>query len=142
MDERSRFTPDEWQTLQFAPFWIFSALLGTYRNFDPLDYDAFSRSLQTASAAPGRLVQEVIDSVTTERRRLMAEFEADGRTIGRGLCAVAAVLNRAPSEEADLFKEMLIFGVGEGVAKARGRYGRVISKEDKKTLELIAQFLV
>ena len=142
MDERSRFTPDEWQTLQFAPFWIFSALIGTYGNFDPLDYDAFARSLEMASTAPGWLVHEVIDSVTTERVRLTEEFEADGRTIGRGLCAVAAVLSRAPSDEADLFKEMLISRVGEGVAKARGRYGKVISKDDQKTLDLVAEFLV
>ena len=141
MGERSGYTPDEWQTLQFAPFWIFSALLGTYRNFDRLDYDAFSRSLQTASAAPGRLVQEVIGSVTAERGRLTAEYEADSRTIGRGLCAVAAVLSRAPGDEADMFKEMLISRVGEGVARARGRYGQVISKDDAKTLELVAQFL-
>jgi hypothetical protein len=142
MDERSRFTPDEWQTLQFAPFWIFSALLGTYGNFDPLDYDAFSRCLEVASAAPGRLVHEVIGSVTTERSRLLEEYAADGRTIGRGLCAVAAVLGRAPRNEADLFREMLISRVGEGVAKARGRYGKVISKDDQKTLDLVAQFLV
>ena len=45
MSEQSRFTPDEWQTLQFAPFWIFSAVLGSYRNYDPLDHAAFSRSL-------------------------------------------------------------------------------------------------
>jgi hypothetical protein len=141
MGERSRFSPDEWQTLQFAPFWIFSALLGTYRNFDQLEYDAFSRSLQTASAAPGRLVREVIGSVTAERGRLTEDFEADSRTIGRGLCAVAAVLSRAPSDEADMFKEMLISRVGAGVARARGRYGQVISKDDAKTLELVAQFL-
>jgi hypothetical protein len=141
MGERSRFTSDDWQTLQFAPFWIFSALLGTYRNFDPLEYDAFSRSLETASVAPGRLVREVIDSVTTERGRLAKEFEADGRTIGRGLCAVAAVLSRAPGDEADMFKEMLISQVGASVARARGRYGQVISKDDAKTLELVAQFL-
>ena len=30
MSEQSRFTPDEWQTLQFAPFWIFSAVLGKF----------------------------------------------------------------------------------------------------------------
>jgi hypothetical protein len=141
MGERSHFTSDEWQTLQFAPFWIFSALLGTYRNFDPLEYDAFSRSLEMAAGAPGRLTREVIESIATERGRLAQEFEADGRTIGRGLCAVAAVLSRASGEEADMFKEMLTSHVGAGVAKARGRYGQVISKDDAKTLELVAQFL-
>jgi len=116
MSEQSRFTPDEWQTLQFAPFWIFSAVLGSYRNYDPLDHAAFSRSLQTAAASPGRLVREVLDSVATEHDRISESFAADDRTIGRGLCAVATVLNRAPRDEAELFKEMLISGVGAGVA--------------------------
>jgi hypothetical protein len=141
MGERSRFTPDEWQTLQFAPFWIFSALLGTYRNYDPLDYAAFSHTLQTVSASPGQLVREVIGSVTTEHDEVSERFAADDRTIGRGLCAVAAVLNRAPRDEAEMFKEMLISGVGAGVARARGRYGLVMSKDDSKTLDLVAQFL-
>jgi len=141
MSEQSRFTPDEWQTLQFAPFWIFSAVLGSYRNYDPLDHAAFSRSLQTAAASPGRLVREVLDSMTTEHDRISESFAADDRTIGRGLCAVATVLNRAPRDEAELFKEMLISGVGAGVARARGRYGMVMSEDDSKTLELVAQFL-
>jgi hypothetical protein len=137
----TEFTPDEWQTLQFAPFWIFSALLGAYRNFDPLEYDSFAMSLDAASEAPGRLAREVITSVAAERDRLTAQYETDSRTIARGLCAVAALLNRAPAEEAEMFREMLILHVGVTVAKARGRFGRVMSDNDEKTLTLVAQFL-
>jgi hypothetical protein len=142
MNEESTFTPDEWRTLQFAPFWIFSAVLGAYRNFDALEYDAFARSLREASSAPGRLARDVISSVVAERGQLTEQFQTDSRTIAGGLCAVAAILGKAPKEEADLFKDTLISYVGVGVAKARGRFGQVMSQEDEKTLELVAQFLV
>jgi hypothetical protein len=141
MSEETGFTPEEWQTLQFAPFWIFSGLVGAYRNFDPLEYDVFSRSLEDAAAAPGQLAHEVIRSVLQDRGRLAEQFQADDRTIARGLCAVATLLNRIPPSEADLFKEMLISGVGMSMAKARGRFGRIMSEDDEKTLTLIAQFL-
>jgi hypothetical protein len=141
MNEESGFTADEWQTLQFAPFWIFSALLGTYRNFDPLEYDAFSRSLEEAGSAPGRLSREVFSSLMAERHRLTEVYQADRRSIGCGLCAVATILRKTPTGEADMFKDMLISHIGVGVATARGRFGRVMSKDDEKTLELIAQFL-
>src|SRR5215218_998012 len=91
MNEESGFTPDEWQTLLFAPFWVFSAVLGAYRDFDPLEYEAFAGALQDASSAPGRLTREVIKSVTVERDRLAVQYQTDARTIGRGLRAVAAI---------------------------------------------------
>jgi hypothetical protein len=141
MSAESEFSPDEWQTLQFAPFWVFSALLGSYRNFDPFEYDAFLGALENAASAPGRLSNEVIASVTAEPRRVAEKYKADSRTIARGLCAVSAILNKAPATEAALFREMLILDLGTGIAKARGRFGRVMSKEDEETLELISAFL-
>ena len=141
MNEESGFTADEWQTLQFAPFWIFSALLGTYRNFDPLEYEAFSRSLEEAGSAPGQLSRDVVGSLVAEQHRVTQMYQADRRSIGRGLCAVATILRKAPAGEADMFKDMLISHIGVGVAMARGRFGRVMSKDDEKTLELIGQFL-
>src|SRR5918911_1244860 len=103
-----RFTADEWQTLQFAPFWVFSALLGTYRNFDPFEYDAFLRALGDAASAPGQLSSEVISSVAAAPGQVAERYQADNRTIAIGLCAVSTILNKAPSNEAALFREMLI----------------------------------
>jgi hypothetical protein len=141
VSQDGEFTAQEWLTLQFAPFWIFSALLGSYRDFDPLEYDAFSRCLQVAASGPGRLTRDVLTSVLIDRRQLTRQYESDGRTIALGLCAVAAILTKAPTEEATMFKDMLISGVGEGVAKARGRFGQIMSEDDEKTLLLVAQFL-
>ena len=141
MSAERGFTPAEWQTLQFAPFWVFSGLVGAYRNFDPLEYEVFAQLLEDAAGAPGQFAHDVIMSVLRDRGRLAQRFETDDRTIARGLCAVAALLNRIPPGEAELFKEMLISNVGVSMAKARGRFGRVMSEDDEKTLALIAQFL-
>ncbi len=141
MGEQDNLTPGEWRTLQFAPFWMFSAVVGGYRRFDVFEYEAFERSLVTAASAPGRLSREVVTSVATDLGRLMAEYGADDRSIASGLCEVAAVLTKVPSDEADMFKGVLVSGIGEGVARARGRFGRVMSEEDAKTVELVAQFL-
>jgi len=141
MSEQDNFTPGEWRTLQFAPFWMFSAVVGGYHRFDVFEYEAFARSLETAASAPGRLSRAVVTSVATDLGRLMAEYGTDDRSIASGLCEVAAVLTKVPSDEADMFKGVLVSGIGEGVARARGRFGRVISEEDAKTVELVAQFL-
>jgi hypothetical protein len=141
MSERAGISSDEWRTLQFAPFWMLAAVAGAYRRFDILEYEAFSRSVELAASAPGRLNRELMTSVATDLERVASEFAADPRSIGCGLCEVATILSNVPTEEAELLKNALVSGIGEGVARARGRFGRVMSEEDAKNLELVAQFL-
>jgi hypothetical protein len=51
------------------------------------------------------------------------------------------VLAKAGREEAAGFKEMLVLEIGEGVARARGRYGTEMSDDDAKAVGLAAQLL-
>jgi hypothetical protein len=51
------------------------------------------------------------------------------------------VLRKADPEEAARFKDMLVLDIGEGVARARGRYGTEMSDEDAKAVALAAQLL-
>jgi len=141
MGERASFTPEQWRTLQFAPFWMFSAVVGGYRRFDAMEFEAFSRSLELAAMAPGRLSREVVSSVRQNLGALRDEYETDRRSIASGLCEVGALLNTVPVDEADMFRGALISEIGEGVARARGRFGRMMSEEDAKNVELVAQFL-
>ena len=131
MGEQDRYTPEEWRTLQFAPFWMFSAVVGSYNRFDQRDVQVFVRCMEVATLGEGRL-----------RRELRAEqFDADPRTIGVGLFQADMVLRRAGDDEAALFKEMLVLDVGEGVARARGRYGTEMSDDDARAVALAAQLL-
>ena len=134
-------TPGEWRTLQLAPFWMLGAVVGAYRGFDRLEYDAFSRALQLAALAPGGLNQELMSSVASDVRELGEDFAGDPRTIASGLSEVAAILAKVPRDEADMVTHALIHGIGEGVATARGRFGRVMSEDDSKDLDLIAEIL-
>jgi hypothetical protein len=141
MSERDRYTPEEWRTLQFAPFWMFSAVIGAYNGFDPRDYQVFFRCLEAAALADGRLRREVLASVVADRERLAEQFHSEPRSIGVGLFQVDAVLTKAGPDEAARFKDMLVLDVGEGVARARGRYGTEMSDEDAKAVALAAQLL-
>jgi hypothetical protein len=141
VSERDGYSPEEWRTLQFAPFWIFSAVTGAYARYDPRDLQAFVRCLEAAALAEGRLGREVLASVVADRERLAQEFRGERRSIGVGLFQVDAVLRRAGDDEADLFKAMLVLDIGEGVARARGRYGTEMSDEDAKSVVLAAKLL-
>ncbi|HEV8650866.1 MAG TPA: hypothetical protein VG276_16070 [Actinomycetes bacterium] len=141
MSEQEKFTPEEWRTLQFAPFWIFSAVIGAYNRFDPRDYQVFLRCLEAATLAEGRLRREVLESVVADRDRLAEQFRGEQRSIGVGLFQVDAVLSKAGDDEAAKFKGMLVLDIGEGVARARGRYGAEMYDEDAKSLVLAAQLL-
>jgi hypothetical protein len=141
MSEQDRYTPEEWRTLQFAPFWMFSAVIGAYNRFDPRDHQAFFRCLEAAALADGRLRREVLASVLADRERLAERFRAEQRSIGVGLFQVDAVLAKAGPDEAVRFKDMLVLDIGEGVARARGRYGTEMSDDDAKAVALAAQLL-
>ena len=141
MSERDRYTPEEWRTLQFAPFWMFGAVVGAYNRFDPRDFQVFLRCLEVATLGEGRLRRELLESVLADRDRLASQFHTDPRTIGVGLFQVDAVLRRAEGEEAAQFKEMLVLDVGEGVARARGRYGTEMNDDDARAVALAAGLL-
>jgi hypothetical protein len=141
MSEQDKYTPEEWRTLQFAPFWVFSAVIGAYDRFDPRDYQVFVRCLEAATPPEGRLGREVLESVVADRDRLAEQFRSEPRSIGVGLFQVDAVLSKAGGDEADRFKGMLVLAIGEGVARARGRYGTEMSDEDANSVVLAAQLL-
>jgi hypothetical protein len=141
MDERDRYTPDEWRTLQFAPFWMFGAVVGAYHRYDPRDFQVFVRCLEAASLGEGRLQRELLASVVADRDRLAEQFRTEPRSIGVGLFQVDLLLSKAGGDEAARFKEMLVLEIGEGVARARGRYGTEMSDDDARAVALAAGLL-
>ena len=141
MSQRTAFAPDEWQTLQLGPFWVFSALSGSYRDFDPLELELFAASLDAAADDAGELGREVLTSVTADLGGLREQYHADGRTIAAWLCGIADVLAGTPSAEARTFKQMLISSLGVRIAKGRGPFGRPATVEDMQQLRIVVQLL-
>ena len=142
MIDDSAFAPAEWATLRFAPFWVLAALAGRQRGFEPVEFDVFTEVVEKASErARGRFGGALLHRVTLDLDRLAAAFGNDERSVVTGLFEVCRLLDRLPPDEADVFREALVRGVGEGLARARGRYGRVISEEDERTVELVGVLL-
>lgn len=142
MNRTDTFTADEWHTLLFAPFWVFTALTGRYRAFDPFDLGAFVHAVeQAADSERQRLGGHLLGRVALDLDRLTLRFENDDRSVASGLWQVSGLLARLPEDEADAFRNALVSGVCAGVARARGRYGRVISEDDAKVVELVEQLL-
>jgi hypothetical protein len=136
------FAPDEWTTLRFAPFWILAAFAGCSRGFDPHEFEAFSRAVEEASdRARGHFGGVVLQRVALDLDRLAIAFGNDRRSVATGLWEVCRLLDRMADEEAEVFRDALVCGVGEGLARARGRFGRIISDEDARVVELVAVLL-
>ncbi|CAN5789558.1 hypothetical protein BH20ACT6_BH20ACT6_13150 [soil metagenome] len=141
MSQTAEFTAGEWLTLQLSPFWVLSSVTGTYRDFDPRDLETFADAVESAARAPGVVGREVFACVLQDLDGLRHAYVADGRTIAGGLCAVSDALAKVPVAEAQLFRSMLVDGVGADVARARGPYGRTMTAEDKQALELLTQLV-
>lgn len=142
MIEDDVFAADERATLRFAPFWVLAAFAGRQRGFDQIEFEAFAGVIEEASdRARGRLGGRVIQRVALDLDRIAAAFGNDRRSVATGLYEVCLLIERLPPDEALPFREALVCGVGEGIARARGRYGRIISEEDERTVELVEALL-
>jgi hypothetical protein len=138
---REQFDSAQWNTLQSAPFLVLSGVSGRYRNFDPREQAVFERWLDAAARAPGTLSREVLTSVAADLTALAARYEDYEGTISSGLTAVSEVLVGQPLAEVDAFRAALIQVLGEGVARARGPYGREPTTEAAQGLVMLDEFL-
>jgi hypothetical protein len=132
---------DDWQTLRFSPFWVLSALAGRYREFHPLENDAFWRCLADAASQATGIARASLVSVITDREWVVLDYEHDGRPAGSGLRAAASVLATLPATESAHFKDVLFSQLATEFARARGPFGNTISPEDAETLAIIAALL-
>ena len=138
---REQFEPDQWSTLQFAPFLILSGVSGRYRDFAPAEMAVFERWLDAAARAPGNLNREVLTSVTADIDAIAAQYEGYAGTISSGLTAVGDVLVGQPVHEVNGFRHALVHVLGAGVARARGPYGQEPTTEASQMLVMLDEFL-
>jgi hypothetical protein len=79
--------------------------------------------------------------VLADRDRLAEQFRED-RAPSASACSRSTPCSpQGRPEEAARFKDMLVLDVGEGVARARGRYGTEMSDDDANAVALAAQLL-
>lgn len=128
------------KTLTFAPLWVFSALTGSHSAIPSQALDALWASARAAVADASGLGRDVLLDLLTESD-VMVSYELDGRPVATGLLQVAEILGRLPAEEASAVREVLLGSFGQRVARARGPFGRSISREDQETLDLVAELI-
>jgi len=141
MSVEQQFHPEDWRSLQFAPFWILSGVAGRYRQFAVEEILVFERWLYEASRAPGLLTREVLGPVSADVTGFADEFETREGTIVSGLTHIGEILAGRPPLEVDLFRDALINVLGRGLAKARGPYGRQATIESEDMLTMLEEFL-
>jgi len=140
MDEQAGFGPDERRTLELAPFWILSAVVGRYRDFNQPTLDALDRLLSSAGPSAGA-AYDVVVGVGSRLRDVLAEFEQDARPIVSGLLQVDTLLETRPTAEAHAVRLLLVDTIGMGIARARGPFGAEATREDAERLELAEAIL-
>jgi hypothetical protein len=132
--------PAEMRTLQFGPFWILSAVAGTYNRFKSYELEAFWDAVVAVAVRMSGPARDILTSMAEDRSELLLDFELDDRPVVSGLRHIMEILDRIePTTSSDFRRALLRIGVG--IARIRGPYGRTISPEHEQLLELIAVLL-
>ena len=142
MSPRPGYTTEEWQTLQFAPLWTFSAIAGAEGGIDDKEKGALAKELAEAPLFKEALVREVLSSLAGDLANQLRAYGADTRDVLKGLGDVADVLDRrATPEEAKNFKNAMLL-IGRNVAQASGGgflgTGDKVSDHEKAAFVLVA----
>lgn len=144
MSIQDSYTPEEWQTLQFAPLWVFTTVAGADQNIDQKEVEALAKEIRDAPLYKEPLVREVMISVACDFSSVMEHYKADSRTVIAGLRDVKEVLSKqANAEQANNFKGAMLL-IGRNVARASGGgifHRDPVSNEEKTALVIVATTL-
>jgi len=138
MATRDRFTTEEWQTLQFAPLWVFTAVAGIDNIIDREEAGALAKELSEAIRYKNPLAREVMSSVGADLQGVMQAYTADGRELLSGLGQVADLLDeKAPDQAEDFKKSMMMVGLNVARASGGGVFRDPVSNEEKVALAAV-----
>jgi len=132
--------PGEMRTLQFGPFWILSAIAGTYNRFKSYELEAFWDTVVAVAVRTSGPARDILTSMAQDRSELLLDFELDDRPVVSGLRHIMEILDRIEPTTSSDFR-LALLRIGAGIARIRGPYGRTISQEHEQLLELIAVLL-
>jgi hypothetical protein len=139
---RERFTPSEWETIQFTPLWTSHAVAAADGKIDPKEAGALAKEVSEAMLYKDEFTREVLASIASDMHTVMPAYMRDTRNVLQGLGDAARVLDeKMPGGQADSFKRAML-GIGIETAKAAGpMIGDKVAKEEKAALAMIAAVL-
>ncbi len=132
--------PADLRTLQFGPFWVLSALAGTYNRFESYELAAFWDTVVAVALRTPRPAREILTSMAADRSGLLLDFELDDRPVVSGLRQILEVLDQLEPEASSGFR-LALLRIGTEIARHRGPYGRTITPEQEQLLKLLAALL-
>lgn len=139
--ERKDFSDEEWRTLQFGPYWAFSAVSAQDAKIEDKEKAAFREAMTNPGTMEGALGREVMASLTAEGEAVFVAWAADDRSPADGFKAVLGVLARVDAEEANRYKGTIVW-LAVNVAAASGSwFGDKISNDERTAIMTIAQML-
>ena len=123
--------PADMRTLQFGPFWVLSALAGTYNRFESYELAAFWDTVVAVALRTSLPAREILTSMAADRSGLL---------LVSGLRQILEVLDRLEPEASSGFR-LALLRIGTEIARLRGPYGRTITPEQEQLLKLLAALL-
>lgn len=136
----SDLSAQERRTLRFAPLWVLSGIAGVSGHYHPLLLEAFWDRVDEAASRAQGLTRLVLTEMAGDRAATLGSFEREAPPIASGLGHVVDVLSTTDEQTSLTFRTMLV-DLGEEVARARGPFGRSVTRQDDETLQLLAQLL-
>lgn len=146
MTNKSKFTDEEWETLQFSFLWVFHAIALTDGIIDEHEGKALLDAFKGEIYVDSELAKQIVASTLGDPQTLIAQFKKDQRGIPMGLKEVAELVeNKLDLDTAKSFKLALLL-LGVSFAKASNQVGTRgvelrISKEEQAAILTIAAIL-
>lgn len=119
MSHQAQHSSKEWQTLQFAPLWVFSAVAGADEEISKTEMGALAKELAEAPLFKDSLARELLMSVGSDLDHVMRDYVADSRDVVGGLRQVAKILKRRDRDHAEAFTGAMML-IGQNIAEASG----------------------
>src|SRR3954452_1586500 len=94
VDMERNLTQRDWQTLQTAPLWVLTAVVGRQSKFDPLELAAFWRVIDATAAGSEGLAKTVLESLSGNFSAQLLLYEHNEQSVVAGLWDVMSILNR------------------------------------------------
>jgi hypothetical protein len=128
------------RTLQLGPFWVLSAVAGTYNRFKTYELAAFWDTVVAIALRTARPARDILTSMAEDRSDILLDFELDDRPVVSGLRQILEILDRIDPETSSDYRFALL-RIGADIARNRGPYGRTITPEHEQLLLLLAELL-
>jgi len=140
MSYRKQFTTDEWETLQFAPLWVFTMVASVDGKVEKKEIAALAKELSEGLLYKSDLAKEVFLSVAMNFSTIWPAYQRDSRDVVVGLHQAGELVDeKLNATDAERFKRALIF-MGKKIldSTSQGFFGKKDKSKETAALVLAA----